>query len=295
MGKDIVLSIKRLNLSTSDLVGLMKGYEVIIKSQLKKLFLFLLFLMPMRAIADHGHLNFYERSIAYAVDKMVRAVGYEFDDVYVVSLRNSTDRRGPMTLGEALLVNEELHRGVSRNQFVAMMTMSVKVNERTYGYVNLKWNPSQNLLAMIAGAILFRLDRAYASPQFILHQFENWFAPHLTVEPFTLEWFDVGKVLEAPEEEHELDFVANVVREMRLLNPDVNSVTAKGNAMYYGDRKKNRTQFVFEIITDFPGALLCTQRVRTDYNPFAKGVRAVNAKVDCQWSTSEEKRGSTVK
>lgn len=259
------------------------------KSFLVALLSLTVFCFAFPAKASHTiDLSNYEKAIAFSVDRIVLSLGYQLKDVYVVSLKDPSDRRGPMSFGEALLVNEELHRGVPFSKFLAYMTMQVKVSGHEYGEIHLRWNPSRNLLSMIIGSLLFSFDRAYVWPQFVLNHFDRWFKPQMNVEPFEIEWFDIGKVLEAPEEEHELDFVANIVREMRLLNPEVNYLKASGNAMYYGNRTTNRTQFIFEIKTYFPGALACTQKVRTDYNPFAKSAREVKAAVSCHWAEMSE-------
>ena len=239
--------------------------------------------------ATTPQLNFYERTLAQAIDHVVAAIDYEFDDVIVVSDRDSGKQFGPMPFGEALILNEKLQRGVGADRFVATLNMTVKVKGYYYGRVKARWNPSRTLSALIFGVALFRLDRAYVWPQFILDHFSNSLQPRMHREPFEIEWYELDQLLDAPEEEVELDFLSNIIREMRLINPEVDSFRAKGNVLYFGDRRLNRTQFVFEVITDFPGALACEQRVRTDYNPFVEEARVVKGVVSCRWSDGDNK------
>lgn len=247
----------------------------------------LLLLPELSEAKGPSGLNIYERGIAYAIDKAVASIDYDFEDVLVVTHENPVKQFGPMSIGEAMMVNEQLHRGVSPNQFVASMVMNVTVKGHPYGKAKVRWNPSRDLMSLVVGMLLFRLDRSYVWPQFVLDRFPNWFKPQMHAEPFEIDWYEIGQLLDAPEDEEELDFLSNIVTEMRILNPEVNSLSARGNVIYYGDRRMNRTQFVFEVITDFPGALACEQRVRTDYNPFAEQARVVKGAVACRWSEFE--------
>jgi hypothetical protein len=70
---------------------------------------------------------------------------------------------------------------------------------------------------------------------------------------------------------------------MQVLNPEVDEVSAKGMVTYFGDAASNKTIFIFEVTTDFSGALRCQQRVRSNYNPFAKDFRRVQGRVNCDW------------
>lgn len=229
-------------------------------------------------------LSIYERAIVYLLDKGVPSTGYQFEDTFVVKGKDASVTYGPLSIGKALVLNEKFNREVGPSEFAAMIVSKIKIRGDAAGEIVLRWHPSQSFLALAAGLVMYRLDRAYPWPQFLLDLVPKWFDPQPKHEPFVLEWHHLTQLLTVKKQRPELNFLENVIREMQVLNSDVDDVSANGMITYYGDTATNKTIFIFEVTSEFPGALRCSQHVRSNYNPFTQELRHAQGRVNCDWA-----------
>ncbi len=228
-------------------------------------------------------LSFYERSLAYLLDQGISATGYSFEETSVVVDSTPGLSYGPLTVGKALVINEKLSREGDATHFAAFIKTKVKIWGDEAGELAVRWHPSQSFLALAAGLLMYRMDRAYPWPQFLMDWFPEWFRPDIRQEPFELEWHKVTKLLAVKKQRPELQFLVKVIHEMQTFHPEVDDLSAVGMVSYFGDAVSNKTIFIFEVSTDFSGALRCHQQVRSNYNPFAKDLRHIQGRLKCDW------------
>lgn len=234
-------------------------------------------------------LNWYDQALAYLLNKGIVSSGYSFQDTVLVSTTDpQLELTGVLSIGEILVLNEKMSRELAPNEFAATVRSRLKVRDEAAGDVLLRWHPSQGFLAMATGMLMYRLDRAYLSPDWLRNWKPEWFEPKARSEPFELEWNHLKQLLEMKRPKSELRFLINVIKEMQLLNPDVDSGLAQGKVTYFADAKTNHTIFIYDIKSQFDGALACRQTVRTDFNPFTKEFRKAQGRLRCDWPDEQK-------
>jgi hypothetical protein len=228
-------------------------------------------------------LDWYDRSLAFLLDRAIGLTGYECRDTQLSFLKNPGPVLNVASLGEALVANEKIHRNRAPEDFAAAIPCQLSYEREPLGTVTLRWHPSRGFLAFITGFAFYRLDRAYLWPQVLLNEFPGWFPPEVKHEPFEMEWHELHWLMASRADRPELNFLKEVVTSMRLFNPDADEYSGKGRVTYYGHAPTNKTIFVFEVANAYPGALSCEQHLQTNYNPFSDSVQVVRGKVGCLW------------
>ncbi|MGZ3804049.1 MAG: hypothetical protein ACXVB4_07570, partial [Pseudobdellovibrionaceae bacterium] len=224
-------------------------------------------------------LNLMDKSLTYILDKGLAYTGYRFEEVFLRLKSDPEHPLGPLSMGQAMIFNEKIHRDVGVNEFAASISFHAKFKGSPIGELSLHWHPSQSFLSLAAGFLLYRFDRAYIWPQFLLSNFPGWFVPEPKHEPFEFQWQHADLLLKVEKLKPELQIFANLLREMQDLNPQVDEFSAKGFVNYFGLAKNNKTVFIIQVTSEFPGALRCQQELRTDYNPFTNDLSHAKGKL----------------
>ncbi len=238
--------------------------------------------------AGDSTLDAFDQGLALLLDKGMIASGYEFEDVYLIDQRKIQRQiLGPGSIGQLLVLNERLHRERPPEELAATIVAKMKIFGEPAGEIELRWHPSQNFLAMAAGMLLYRLDRAFWAPEIVRKSFPHWFVAEPKQERFSLRWHSITKVLTLSKAKPEIDFLIKIIHEAQVLNPDVDELEAHGAVSYFAESKTNKTIFVYDVASTFPGAQHCQQRIYTNFNPFTKDLSQLRGQLNCQWPDLE--------
>lgn len=188
-------------------------------------------------LADKGE----QAVLANVLDFGFTQKDMEFTDTYLVLTNEVPEKKlGPMTMGEALVENERLHRNLESNQVTAYIETDLAIEKKPLGRFQIAWHPSKSFYLLATSLIYYPMDRAYLSPQYLREKFPDYFKPEYHKEQF--------KIVKVDKSYH--------------LGLNV-------NLAYHGDPVTNKTIFNFELSTDDKTILPCKSQLETDYNPSA--------------------------
>jgi hypothetical protein len=232
----------------------------------------------------------YENALVYVINEALKSAEFSFADTFFVpsSQENTVVQKiGPLTLGEALVLNSRESAKVDPMKFSGAITTKLSMNQKPAGNLVIRWHPSAGFLTLAAKAILFRFDRAFGWPKIIVRTFPSLFPETATVVPIAIEWSELEQVMKLKGQEQNLRDLIYVLEKIRIVNPDMNEMKISGTVSYYGDTATNRTIFDFDLKSEFEDAITCSQTIHTDFNPYSKVINHVKPSGVCLGANSE--------
>lgn len=234
---------------------------------------------------DFSSLSFSERAIAVLLDKTLNGKAFQFEDTVLIPA-DSPGNLTPMTIGTALVWNAKLNRGVNPNSYGAVIKTQLRSDGKIIGDLIFRWHSSHNFWEILVGLLKYRMDRAYLWPQWVIDRFPQYFQPISRQEPFELEWQGVQRLQELEQPRPIFEFLRNVLAQMQVYEPNTDHLVLQGKITSYGDAQTNKIIFVFDVLSNFEGALRCQQRIKSNYNLFTNEVRFLKGSVQCEWPES---------
>lgn len=233
--------------------------------------------------------SYADRAFITLIDYSLKSKRLEFKEIYYLPNNDINQKIGPLSIGQALVLNYNASNQTSVIDFAGTITTQLSVNGEAAGTIELKWRPTSDILAMFINIILFRFDRAYIWPQALLDRIPNWFNPNPKSDKIEIIWHDINELIIVKNQYYNLKYLVNLLKEIQIFIPDLNSFQMKGLITHFGLPQKNKTLFILDLTYLFDATLSCKQSLRSDYNPYSHDLQHLQNKTQCKSFTTDLK------
>jgi hypothetical protein len=205
----------------------------------------------------------------------------QFTEIYYKTNQEDSEAIGPLSIGQALVLNEKESAKIPNKGFAGTIYLKLKIHHEDAGHISLQWHPSLELLPLLLKLLLFRFDRAYIWPQYLLNKLPAWFEPNLKKDLIQIDWQHLEEFLAVKNQTSDLQYLANLIKQMQLVNPNLDSMQIQGVIAHFGRSQQNKTIFILNLDYNFTNTLNCKQKIRSDYNPYSKDLQHLQNQTKC--------------